>query len=439
MTDINNMFMPSEILFSIGGYLTIPQLARFKQVCRLFNDIGSDVNFLQPLYFRLYRLDESLPALLPQQGAALEFKHAFEKIKSRQNQEIFFLDGSYRKGYRNIVDALLAIPGKTLEQLEKRDALLTHLNSEIIQENINQHPGVRLNLTNPITRFIMTEDNAEYFKNLTRLDCDSKLLTTLNLKGLAKLQHLFCSSNVLALLNLQGCVALKTLSCKDNQLSSLKLQGLAALQVLDCSQNPLTKLNLQGCTALQDLFCCHTKLTTLTLQGCAMLRRVYCEHNALLTTLDLQDCVALQDIFCSYNYQLNSINVQGCTALQELNCNNNLLLTTLNLQNLAAVEWLNCDNNTLTALNLEGTSQAFQLRHASLIEEVKLHVKKLSETVESSESADMICLENQSTSFLPSFSVVTGEIENPAQRKKIKPDNDEKNESSENKKTKPND
>ena len=65
------LWLPEDVWTLIASFLDNNDLARFRQVRPLFNRIGSHAMVLQPLYNRLYAMDKTLPAVLPQEGAAL--------------------------------------------------------------------------------------------------------------------------------------------------------------------------------------------------------------------------------------------------------------------------------------------------------------------------------------------------------------------------------
>lgn len=401
MTDLSKTPLTSEIICLIGRYLRLPELARFKQTCHLFNEIGSGVKFLQPLYYPLSRLDCTLPPLLTSDNAALEFEHALEKVKSRQHLEMVFLSQNHSKKYGATLKCYLAISSNAIEQLEERNALIISLNAEIIQEVINHHRGTELDLSgHNITRLIITKQNANYFRNLTLLYCNK--------------------TNPLITLNLEGCVALNWLYCDNSLLVRLNLQNCKRLQTLYCDHNPLTRLNLQGARMIQKVYCNNNTLSTLSLEGCTELEQLYCSHNSFLKILNLKGCKSLHTVYCNNN-GLTTLNLRGCIGLKRLHCNNNTLLTTLNLQDLTSPQWVYVDNTPLTTLNMQGTSQLFQKRYTPLAEEVALRFKKLpSQALLQGEAEKSMPLEKQPLPFIPAFSNINKKEEESIQEQKTK-------------------
>lgn len=270
MTDVrtNNILVPGDIFAHIASYLTVAELARFKQVCQSFNHIASGVYFLQPIYNRLYKLDKTLPPTLNPETAVFQFKSAFEQIKKRQNEEIAFLNEMHIEEHRDDIDALLSMSGNTVEELEGRNLLLDKINVNIINAEIVKQPGTQLYLSfSGITRFIITQDNVDYFKKIEVFSCDVNLLSTLDLSGCSELRTLFCSENKLTTFNLKGLKKLQILWCQGNQLNALNLADCPALEEVCCHKNQLTTLNLMGCTLLRSLMFHENPLTCLNLEG----------------------------------------------------------------------------------------------------------------------------------------------------------------------------
>ena len=286
------LWLPEDVWGLIASLLDNDELARFRQVCKLFNGIGSDAMLLQPLYNRLYAMDKTLPATLPTEGTALAFTKAFEMIQARQQQEIAYLT-QYHPAVMakpEYTQALQENSSVSLKSLEAKHALLDTVNNEIITARIDVN-STQLYLNGAhITRLPVTLFQAEgyvnFWKNLTRLDCSNNHLTALNVKGLVALEELYCYNNQLTALNVQGLAVLRQLGCHNNKLTALNVQGLVALQALSCYNNRLTALNVQGLVALQMLNCSNNQLTALNVKGLVALQLLRCDNNPL-TDLNL--------------------------------------------------------------------------------------------------------------------------------------------------------
>ena len=339
VTHNEGLWLPNEIWTIIASFLDHDDLARFRLLCSTTQLVGSDALILQPLYNRLYAIDKTLPALLPQEGAPLAFKLASEKIQANQQTEIDYLTQHHpaimaKPQYLQVLQESTTV---SLTSLEAINAVLDTINSEIITPEIDINSSdldlINMHITRLPVALFQTEGYVHFWQNLTCLYCNYNQLTTLNVQGLTALQELWCQNNQLTILNVQGLAALIYLDCKNNQLSTLNLQGLAALLTLLCNDNQLIELNVQGL---------------------AKLRRLHC-----------------------YNNSLTALNVQELATLQELGCYNNQL-TTLNVQGLAALIYLNCNNNLLETLILTGVHAKTKLKHAEL--ERSLLFNKLTKT-----------------------------------------------------------
>ena len=161
----------------------------------------------------------------------------------------------------------------------------------------------------------------EFFKSLEILECESPLLTSLDVSANTALEVLSCGGGTLASLDVSGCTALKELYCGDNQLTSLDVSGCTALTRLDCYGNSLTSLDMSRNTALNKLHCYNNQLTSLDVSGCTALETLNCRDNQL-ASLDVSANRALLYLFCNNN-RLTSLDVSANTALLRFYCYDN--------------------------------------------------------------------------------------------------------------------
>ena len=301
-TYVEGLWLPSEIWITIASFLDYEDLAIFRQLCK----ITQSITILQSLYNRLYHMDSTLPALLPQEDAAVAFKQAFEKIQSRQQFEIAYLTEQHPllMAKPEYMQVLQENTTASLKSLEAVNAILDKINSEIITAQINvNRPSLYLDKTHitrlPVALF-QAEGYVHFWQNLTNLYCRYNQLTTLNVQGLKMLEELYCSNNQLTTLDVQGLVALRLLHIDCNKLTSINMQGLTALKELWCEYNQLTALNVQGLLALQWLVCSYNPLTELNMHGLAVLWCLSCGHNKL-TILNVQGLAALKRLECEDN------------------------------------------------------------------------------------------------------------------------------------------
>ena len=292
------LWLPEDSWATIASFLENEDLATFRQLCQITQFVGSHVFILQPLYNRLYAIDNTLPPMLPPEGTLTPFKQAFEKIQARQQFEITYLTQHH--------PALMAKPEYvqafqestvSLQSLEAINAVLDKINSEIIMARVDVNSS-RLDLDKvgitrlPVTLF-QEPAYTHFWQNLTYLICNNNQLTALNVQGLVKLQELWCDNNQLTTLNIQGLAMLKGLWCYNNQLTALNMQGLAELQEFRCDNNQLNVLNLQGLVALTNLDCSNNPLETLILTGVpADIKNSYTEleRRLLFNKLRKTDC-----------------------------------------------------------------------------------------------------------------------------------------------------
>ncbi|MGV3696758.1 DUF7619 domain-containing protein [Flavobacterium sp.] len=188
------------------------------------------------------------------------------------------------------------------------------------------------------------------FTNLTYLECQDNLLTTLSLT-LNNLRYLNCGGNGMTSLNIANPGTLETLACSKNLLPALNMSGYTSLQTLYCHENRLTALDLSDCTSLVTLHCQFNQIANLNVSGLTNLTLLYCYYNHLVS-FDVSGLSSLQTLWCYYNL-LTSINLQGCNALIEMDCKNNEL-PSLNASNLNTLQRLICTSNSLTSIDLNG-------------------------------------------------------------------------------------
>ncbi|MFB3787128.1 MAG: FG-GAP-like repeat-containing protein [bacterium] len=121
-----------------------------------------------------------------------------------------------------------------------------------------------------------------YFTGITGLNCNSNLLTQLNVSANTALIDLFCSGNDLTQLDLSANTALVGLYCSLNNLTQLDLSANTALQTIECYVNGLTQLNVTTCTALQTLACAYNSLVQLDVSNNVALNHLDCSFNNLV-------------------------------------------------------------------------------------------------------------------------------------------------------------
>ncbi len=201
----------------------------------------------------------------------------------------------------------------------------------------------------PIERNIRSLKGIEAFTSLTELDCNTNLLTSLDLSENTALKKLDCSHNNLTSLNISKNIALKKLTCFWNNLTSLDVSNNIALTELDCHLNPLTSLDVSKNITLKELYCEITGLTNLDISKNTVLTHLDCNDNKL-TSLDVSKNTVLTYLRCNYN-EITNLDVSKNTVLTHLDCNDNKL-TSLDISKNKLLTNLDCSYNNLTSLNI---------------------------------------------------------------------------------------
>jgi len=200
-------------------------------------------------------------------------------------------------------------------------------------------------------------------KNITDLDCDSKLLilqegrsyprcnqiTKLDVSKNIALKSLVCSNNQLTDLDVSKNIALTSLFCFNNQLTDLDVSKNSALTHLSCDNNQITVLDVSKNTALALLSCGNNQLPELNVSRNTSLTILGCKNNSF-AALDVSKNTALVHLICSNN-QLTELNVSKNTVLEHLICFDNQL-TTLDVAQNTSLKELRCNNNQLISLDV---------------------------------------------------------------------------------------
>ena len=195
-------------------------------------------------------------------------------------------------------------------------------------------------------------------ENITRLQCTSSQITSLDVSKCATLTELNCLGNQLTSLKTNNNQALTFLDCSNNQLTSLDMSNNIALRNLYCSYNQLSSLDVSNNIALTELYCYDNQLTVLDVSNNTKLINLYCSNNQL-SSLNISNNVALKNLNCATN-QLTTLDINKNTALTELNSSNNQL-SSLDVSYNPALSVLYCSRNLLTNLNIGPNSKLTKL------------------------------------------------------------------------------
>lgn len=107
----------------------------------------------------------------------------------------------------------------------------------------------------------------EAFINLNRFNCDSNLISEINVKNNIKLISLNCSNNNIDTLKIETNSELEILSCHNNNLSGINVSGSIKLKTLFCFMNQIKELDLSNNSNLSQLNCSSNKLVSLNLKN----------------------------------------------------------------------------------------------------------------------------------------------------------------------------
>ena len=187
---------------------------------------------------------------------------------------------------------------------------------------------------------VLTE---EILSKVTEMDVRKCAIHSLKgIEHFTALTKLNCSTNYLYSLDLSHCPALKTLDCSINDLSYLDLSHNPELTELNCSNNPLASFDLSHNPALVKLNCSNINSLSLDL--------LLNGEDPYPLVLDLSHNPALQVLDCSANI-LKSLDLSHNPALRVLDCSCNEL-SSLDLSHTPTLMKLNCCWNFFTSLDL---------------------------------------------------------------------------------------
>ncbi len=181
-----------------------------------------------------------------------------------------------------------------------------------IQSNGNEVEVTGADYDSSDGTFKVTSQEVELRGPITRLDCSSNMLESLDVSGDPLLEELYCDNNkYLTDLKLGKQPKLLDLYVGDNQLSSLDLSGAPELTSLSMYQNQFVTLDLSANTKLVDLICRENKLEgTLDLSANKCLQTLACYNNQL-TAIKL----AADNQIGKMELERNNINGKNMTDL----------------------------------------------------------------------------------------------------------------------------
>ena len=181
-----------------------------------------------------------------------------------------------------------------------------------IQSNGNEVEVVGAEYDSSDGSFKVTSQEIELRGKITRLDCSSNMLESLDVSGDPILIELYCDNNkYLNDIKLGNQPNLVELYIGDNQLSTIDLSGAPELTSLSCYKNNFKTLDLSATPKLKDLICRECQIEgTLDLSNNKDLQKVACYNNKI-TAIKLAKDNSIGKMEIERNY----INEDNMTAL----------------------------------------------------------------------------------------------------------------------------
>jgi hypothetical protein len=187
-------------------------------------------------------------------------------------------------------------------------------------------------------------------KQVTTLDIDNKDISDLTgIGAFTKLTRLNCSSNQLNTIDLSNNKTLEYLDCSFNALETLDITQNTSLTYLDCGINALKNLNVTQNTGLKELYIFYNDFSTIDISKNIALQTFKCDQNKI-ASLDLSKNTALLYVSCPYNI-IGGLNVTMNKSLVSLECYSNQI-TQLDVTQNTVLNFLLCQSNQLSSLNV---------------------------------------------------------------------------------------
>ena len=188
-------------------------------------------------------------------------------------------------------------------------------------------------------------------KKITTLDVSKKNIADLKgIEDFSNLSKLECYTNQLTSLDFTHNTALRYLDCQENKLTSLDVSKNIAMATLYCTRNQLPNLDVSKNTFLTNLMCSTNSLSSLDVSQNPNLTGISCGSNKL-TSLDISSNTKLRGLECQFN-QLTSLNLSKSKYLNYLNCWDNKLSSIDVSQQKSFLVWFNCGSNSLKTINI---------------------------------------------------------------------------------------
>jgi len=156
----------------------------------------------------------------------------------------------------------------------------------------------------------------EAFVNLTKLNCNSNSLSSINLYNNSALKELDCSACILTNLDISNNDSLEILYCNSNYLTNLDVSNNFALISLSCRSNAITSLDVSNNILLEKLSIFGDDIVNFNVSNNVNLKYLECT-SASFTSLDVTHNIYLTELYCATN-QLTTLDISNNINLTNL-------------------------------------------------------------------------------------------------------------------------
>jgi hypothetical protein len=153
--------------------------------------------------------------------------------------------------------------------------------------NILNSDAAGVNFLNVNNSGISDLSGIEAFVDITILDCEENMLTSLDLTFNTMLVNVDCNTNSISSLNLAANSDLVSLNASDNALTSIDLSNNLAISDVTLNNNQLTSLDFTNNSSLYQIIANDNNLTSITLPSSPTLLEIVWVYNNNLVNLDM--------------------------------------------------------------------------------------------------------------------------------------------------------
>ena len=249
--------------------------------------------------------------------------------------------------------------------------IMNLINNKISSFDFKLCPGLQdLSISrNELTEFDFTN------LNLSRFDCSSNNISTLNVSTQNNLRDLYCGNNNLVSLDVSNLYNnLVTISCPGNNINEIIFPTrINVIKDLECSNNDLSSLTLTFLRLLT-LQCTNNNLTSLNVSNSPTLSLLDIGNNNISGVLDLSPIGGSLESLVVNSNNITGFNRTTFTRLTYIDITGNNF-SSLTLNDVSLLNVIRAENNMLTSLNITGSSPGLI---PSNLQEVYLGINNIS-------------------------------------------------------------